>query len=223
MRQADRLATLGRMSANIAHEIRNPLASLSGAVEALTSDTLGMPERERLGQIVLHESDRLNTIIKQFLDYARPAPLTVTPVDVTDLVDEVLLLLEHRAALPRVKMARDLPPALVWPVDAQQMRQAIWNLCLNAIDAMPDGGELSVTASVGDDRLRLQVSDTGVGIPPEDLEHVFEPFFSTKPEGSGLGLATVHRIAQDHGGVVDVHSTSGVGTVFTLRLPRHHG
>jgi two-component system sensor histidine kinase HydH len=121
-----------------------------------------------------------------------------------------------------VKIARDLPPGLVWPIDAQQMRQAIWNLCLNAIEAMPDGGELGVTASVDDDRLRLQVSDTGAGIRPEDLEHVFEPFFSTKPEGSGLGLALVHRIAGDHGGSVDVHSTDGVGTAFTLRLPRRH-
>jgi two-component system sensor histidine kinase PilS (NtrC family) len=222
MRQADRLATLGRMSANIAHEIRNPLASLSGAVEALTSDALGTPERGRLAQIVLRESDRLNTIIKNFLDYARPAPLTVTAVDVTDLVDEVLLLVEHRAEPPHLKVRRDLPASLVWPVDAQQMRQAIWNLCLNATEAMPDGGELGVTARVHDNRLCLELSDTGAGIPGEDLEHVFEPFFSTKAGGSGLGLAVVHRIVQDHGGSVDVRSTGGTGTTFTLRLPRPH-
>jgi two-component system sensor histidine kinase PilS (NtrC family) len=222
MRQADRLATLGRMSANIAHEIRNPLASLSGAVEALTSEALGVPERGRLAQIVLRESDRLNTIIKNFLDYARPAPLTVTPVEVTDLVEDVLVLVEHRAEPPHLKIRRDLPSSLVWPVDAQQMRQAIWNLCLNAIEAMPDGGELGVTAGVHDDRLCLELSDTGAGIADEHLEHVFEPFFSTKAGGSGLGLAVVHRIAQDHEGSVDVRSTTGTGTTFTLRLPRPH-
>ena len=223
MRQADRLATLGRMSANIAHEIRNPLASLSGAVEALTSDTLGKPERARLGQIVQQESERLNTILREFLDYARPSPPSITQVDVAQLVDEILLLIEHRAVdVPHVKIARDLPPGLLWPIDGQQVRQALWNLCLNAIDAMPEGGELSVTASAAHDRLRLEVADTGGGIATEDLEHIFEPFFSTKPRGSGLGLALVHRIVQDHGGAVDVRSTIGVGTVFTLRLPRHH-
>jgi len=223
MRQADRLATLGRMSANIAHEIRNPLASLSGAVEALTSETLGKTERGRLAQIVQQESERLNTILREFLDYARPAPPSITPVDVSQLVEEVLLLIEHRAVdVPPVKIARDLVPGLVWPIDPQQIRQALWNLCLNAIEAMPDGGELSVAANAANDRLRLQISDIGEGIAPEDLEHIFEPFFSTKPRGSGLGLALVHRIAQDHGGSVDVRSTTGVGPVFTIRLPRHH-
>ena len=223
MRQADRLATLGRMSANIAHEIRNPLASLSGAIEALTGDAVAEPERERLAQIVLRESDRLNTIIKNFLEYARPAPFSPSVVDVAEVVEEVLALLEHRAHPGRLKIVADLPPALSWRLDPQQFRQAMWNLCLNALEAMPDGGELRVVAAEGSDRLDVVVSDTGEGIPPRDLEHVFEPFFSTKPGGSGLGLALVHRVALDHGGAVDVRSTPGAGTVFTLSLPRRHG
>jgi two-component system, NtrC family, sensor histidine kinase PilS len=223
MRQADRLATLGRMSANIAHEIRNPLASVSGAIEALTSPLVAEPERERLTQIVLRESDRLNAIIKNFLAYARPAPLAITTVDVTELIDELIVLLEHRVEPGGVKIVRELPVTLPWPLDPQQFRQALWNLCLNGLQAMPDGGELRVAAARVDNRLQVSVSDTGIGIDVRDREHVFEPFFSTKPEGSGLGLPLVHRVAQDHGGTVDVRSTQGAGSVFTMSLPRHHG
>jgi two-component system sensor histidine kinase PilS (NtrC family) len=223
MRQADRLATLGRMSANIAHEIRNPLASLSGAIEALIGHAVAEPERERLARIVLRESDRLNTIIKNFLEYARPAPLSLSMVNVAEVVEEVLVLLEHRANPGRLKIERDVPPTLGWRLDPQQFRQAMWNLCLNALEAMPEGGELRVVAMERSDRLDVVVSDTGEGIPPGDLEHVFEPFFSTKPGGSGLGLALVHRVALDHTGSVAVRSRPEAGTVFTLSLPRRHG
>ena len=223
MRQADRLATLGRMSANIAHEIRNPLASLRGAIETLTTETMPEPQRERLAQIVLRESDRLNAIIKNFLDYARPAPLTPLLVDVSNVIDEVLVLLEHRAQSSRVKIVSDLPPGLTWSLDSQQLRQALWNLCLNAVQAMPGGGELRVTAGTDEDWLEVIVSDTGDGIAAGDFPHLFEPFFSTKAEGSGLGLALVHRIAQDHGGLVEARSTPGQGSVFTVRFPRRHG
>ena len=222
MRQADRLATLGRMSANIAHEIRNPLASLRGAIETLTTETVPEPQRERLAQIVLRESDRLNAIIKNFLEYARPAPLTPSVVDVAAVIEEVLVLLEHRAQSSRVKIVSELPPELSWSLDPQQLRQALWNLGLNAVQAMPGGGELRVTASSDHDWLEVAVGDTGEGISPGDLPHLFEPFFSTKAEGSGLGLALVHRIAQDHGGLVEARSTPGQGSVFTLRFPRRH-
>src|SRR5438874_3521432 len=131
MRAADRLASLGRMAANIAHEIRNPLASLSGAVEVLAA---GPPDdtRERLGQIVLKEAERLNVIIREFLEYARPAPLSRSTVNVGEILDEVLVLLEHQAAPGTLKVAREFPPVLAWSVDRQQFRQVVWNLCLNA-------------------------------------------------------------------------------------------
>jgi two-component system sensor histidine kinase PilS (NtrC family) len=232
MRQADRLASLGRMAANIAHEIRNPLASLSGAIEALTTtgdtgprsgDARGDDERERLSQIVLRESDRLNEIIRGFLEYARPAPLALDAVNLADVLDEVLLLLEHGALPPGVKLARDFPPDLVWRVDPHQFRQALWNLCRNALETMRDGGELLVGAAPHVDRVEVWVSDTGRGIPAADLPHIFEPFFSTKPGGSGLGLALVHRILTEHGGQVDVRSAAGLGTTFTITLPRTDG
>jgi two-component system, NtrC family, sensor histidine kinase PilS len=219
MRQADRLATVGRMAANIAHEIRNPLASLTGAIEVLTSPLTADDARERLSQIVAHESERLNHIIKNFLEYARPAPLSIATFDVAAAAEEVLLLLEHRTSSGSLKVIREFAPSIPWAVDAQQLRQILWNLCLNAVEAMPEGGELRVSVSVRGATLEVAVSDTGDGIAAADVSHVFEPFFSTKPEGTGLGLALVHRIVQDHGGEIDVRSSPGLGTTFTLTLP----
>jgi two-component system sensor histidine kinase PilS (NtrC family) len=219
MRQADRLATVGRMAANIAHEIRNPLASLTGAIEVLTSPLTADDARERLSQIVARESERLNHIIKNFLEYARPAPLSIATFDVAAAVEEVLLLLEHRASPGSLKVIREFAPSIPWAVDAQQFRQILWNLCLNAVEAMPDGGELRVSVAVRGETLEVAVSDTGDGIATADVSHVFEPFFSTKPEGTGLGLALVHRIVLDHGGEIDVRSSPGLGTTFTLALP----
>jgi two-component system sensor histidine kinase PilS (NtrC family) len=223
LRQADRLATLGRMSANIAHEIRNPLASLTGAIEVLAGNGAAGELRERLAQIVIKESGRLNAILRDFLEYARPAPLSRGRANVCEIIDEVLVLLGHRTLPETLKIARDLPPSLDWDVDSQQFRQAVWNLCLNAVQAMPDGGELRIGAAVVDNHLTVHVSDTGDGIAPTEIHHVFEPFFSTKPGGSGLGLALVHRVLQDHGGDIEVDSTPGVGTTFTLRIPNRHG
>jgi len=220
MRAADRLASLGRMAANIAHEIRNPLASLSGAVEVLAAGAVD-ETRERLGNIVLKETDRLNTIIRDFLEYARPAPLNRVTLNVAEVVDEVLVLLEHRATPGTLKVVREFPATLSWSVDRQQFRQVVWNLCLNALQAMPDGGELTVSMTGTTGRLLVRVADTGEGITGDDLAHIFEPFYSTKIDGTGLGLALVHRVVQDHGGEIDVQSRAGVGAVFTLTLPAH--
>jgi two-component system, NtrC family, sensor histidine kinase PilS len=220
MRQADRLATLGRMAANIAHEIRNPLASLTGAIEVLTRTGVAGDARERLSQIVVRESERLNQIITNFLEYTRPAPLTLEAVDIAEALEGVLVLLEHRGAPAGLKVVREFSSPLVWRADPQQFRQVLWNLCRNAVEAMPEGGELRVgAATVPGRKLEVWVADTGHGIAPENLAHVFEPFFSTKPGGTGLGLSLVHRIIQEHGGEVDVRSTPGLGTTFTVTLP----
>ena len=220
MQQADRLASLGRMSANIAHEIRNPLASMTGAIEALTAKSgLGQDDRDRLTQIVMRESDRLNSIISDFLAYARPRPLSLERIDVVGVLEEVLMLLEHRPLPPTVKVVRAFEAPLSAHADPNALRQALWNLCLNAVDAMPDGGELTVGATVVASTLHLSVADTGRGIAPGDVSHIFEPFYSTKPEGSGLGLALVHRIVRDHDGDVEVRTDPRTGTIFTLTLP----
>jgi two-component system sensor histidine kinase PilS (NtrC family) len=223
VRQADRLATIGRLSANIAHEIRNPLASLSGAIEALVRELPADPGRERLVEIVLRESERLNRIIRDFLEYARPAPMASHAVDLADLLEEVVLLVEHRSLPAELKVIREYGEKLPARVDPQQLRQAIWNLCINAVQAMPEGGELRVGGRVvpggGPPRLQLWISDTGQGIAETDLPQIFEPFFSTKAEGSGIGLALVYRVVQDHGGQIEVRSQPGSGTSFMLILP----
>jgi two-component system sensor histidine kinase PilS (NtrC family) len=223
MRQADRLASLGRMAANIAHEIRNPLASLTGAIETLVGAGLPPETRDRLAQIVVKESARLDEIIRDFLAYARPAPLARSRVNVAEILDEVLVLLEHQAAPGTLKVVREFPPSLLWNVDPQQFRQAVWNLCLNASQAMPAGGELRVSAAASGDLLEVRVADTGEGIGPDEIGQVFEPFFSTKTGGSGLGLALVHRVVRDHDGEIEVRSSQGLGTTFSLSLPARHG
>jgi two-component system, NtrC family, sensor histidine kinase PilS len=223
VRQADRLATVGRLSANMAHEIRNPLASISGAVEALAKELPPDQGRDRLVEIVLKESERLNHIVAAFLEYARPAPLTPLDVNLAEILDEVLLLIEHRSLPPNLKIVREYAESLPACVDPQQMRQAIWNLCLNAVQAMPDGGEMRVGGRVSDEpvpeRIQVWIADTGHGIAEDDLPHIFEPFYSTKAGGSGIGLALVYRVLQDHGGLIEARSRPGEGTIFTLTLP----
>lgn len=219
MRQADRLATLGRMAANIAHEIRNPLASLTGAIEVLVGAERPAEMRDRLAAIVLRESGRLNDIIKGFLEYARPAPLVPAPLDAAECLDEILVLVEHHAAPGTLKIIREFSGPLAITADPQQLRQVVWNLCLNAAQAMPDGGELRVGASIHDGCLEVRVTDTGEGIKSEDLPHIFEPFFSTKDGGTGLGLALVQRIVQDHGGDVEVQTVPGTGTTLVVTIP----
>ena len=227
VRQADRLATIGRLSANIAHEIRNPLASLSGAIEALARELPPDSGRDRLVEIVLRESDRLNHIIRDFLEYARPAPMTPHPIDLAELLEEVLVLVEHGSLPAELKVVREFGDALPALVDPQQLRQAIWNLCLNAVQAMPEGGELRLGGRLlpgsNPARMQLWVSDTGHGIAEADLAQIFEPFFSTKAEGSGIGLALVYRVVQDHDGQIEVRSQPGVGTTFVLTLPSTDG
>ena len=129
------------------------------------------------------------------------------------------MLLEHRPLPPTVKVVRAFEAPLSAHADPNALRQALWNLCLNAVDAMPNGGELTVGATVLASTLHLSVADTGCGIAPADVSHIFEPFYSTKPEGSGLGLALVHRIVRDHDGDVEVRTDPRTGTIFTLTLP----
>ena len=227
MRQADRLAAVGRLSANMAHEIRNPLASMSGAIEALGKELPPDAARGRLVEIVLRESERLNQIVGDFLEYARPAPLAPLAVNMAEILDEVLLLIEHRSLPANLKVTREYDDTLPIRADPQRLRQAIWNLCLNAVQSMPDGGDMRVGArhvpGAGGGRLQIWIADTGQGIAEADLPHIFEPFYSTKPEGSGIGLALVYRVVEEHGGQIEVRSRVGEGTTLTLTLPATDG
>jgi two-component system sensor histidine kinase PilS (NtrC family) len=223
VRQADRLATLGRMAANLAHEVRNPLASLSGAVEALTGSDVVGDARGRLSEIVVRESSRLSETIEHFLEYAHPAPLVMEPIDAALVVDDVVSALSSRACSSGVKIVRVLPVSLPLEADRERFRQVVWTLCLHALGAMPSGGELRVEAQSHAGMIEITVADTGDGIASEDLPHAFEPFFATRHEVvAGLGLALVHRIVQEHGGEITARSEGGLGAEFTLRFPERH-
>jgi two-component system sensor histidine kinase PilS (NtrC family) len=222
LRQADRLATLGRMAANIAHEVRNPLASLSGAVEALAGPAVEGPARARLTRVVVRESGRLSEIIGDFLDYACPTPLAMERIDGAVVLDEVLDSLSQHWCAEGVKIVRAIPASLPLEADRDRFRQVVWTVCLNALSAMPSGGELRVEARRRAGTAEITVTDTGDGIAAEDLPHAFEPFFATRHDATGLALALVHRIVQEHGGEATVHSAGGMGAEFVLRFPERH-
>jgi len=230
VRQADRLAAIGRLAAGLAHEIRNPIGSIRGSVEVLRGSLNPQGDDRRLMDIVLRESDRLDAIIRDFLQFSRPPHLVRVPTDVTAMLDEILLMLSNHSGVQgtesqRVEIRRVASEATVKAdVDPAQMRQALWNLCLNAVEAMPQGGELRVGVHLiapesGRTLLEITVEDTGVGITAAALTQVFEPFFTTKPQGTGLGLAIAHRIVEDHGGEIRVQSEPWRGTRFTISIP----
>jgi two-component system, NtrC family, sensor histidine kinase PilS len=230
VRQADRLAVIGRLAAGLAHEIRNPIGSIRGSVEVLRGSLDPQGDDRRLMDIVLRESDRLDAIIRDFLQFSRPPHLVRVPTDVTAMLDEILLMLSNHNGVqgtetPRVEIRRVAGEATVKAdIDPAQMRQALWNLCLNAVEAMPQGGELrvgvhTIASESGRTLLEITVEDTGVGITAAALTQVFEPFFTTKPQGTGLGLAIAHRIVEDHGGEIRVQSEPWRGTRFTISIP----
>ena len=265
--RSERLAAVGELSAKIAHEIRNPLASISGSIQILASERDVDGESARLMGIVERETDRLNHLITDFLRYARPAPTVTAHVDLDRLFDDLTNMIAP--TLPQeIKLRANVEPGLQIQSDAGQIRQMLWNLCLNAIQSMPKGGELRLvarsckrnstqeqtgfgrkamirdsvpkTADTPANResdsviemkgggpstgwLEIEVTDTGCGISNEVVQNIFEPFFTTKRGGTGLGLPTVHRIVENHGGELKLESHLGQGTTFRIRLPGVEG
>jgi len=226
VRRQERMATVGSLAAGIAHEIRNPLASLSGSIQLLQSELDPKGDSRRLMDIVLHETDRLNTIISEFLEYARPRSTRKELIALADVIDETVLLLRNSPDFQEtMAITVDADPSLRLRADPQQLRQVLWNTLLNACQAMHNGGAIVISAkelasaSDGHDWCEITVSDTGCGIPPDDLKNLFDPFFTTKHNGTGLGLAIVYRIIEDHDGMIDVESEIDKGTRFTIRIP----
>jgi len=220
-RRQDRLAAIGRMAASIAHEIRNPLAAMRGSIQMLRADMEGESSQTELMEIILRESDRLNRIISDFLNYARPRSIIQSKVDVGELLRRTFTLLRNSAEIDaRQIIIEEVPdgPVLV-DADAEQLQQVFWNLARNGLQSMPDGGELKATVyPQKDERLRIAFADTGRGMSPQQVEHLFEPFSSTTG-GTGLGLSIVYQIIRDHGGTINVRSREGQGTTITIELP----
>jgi two-component system, NtrC family, sensor histidine kinase PilS len=229
-RLRQRLAAVGEMAAGIAHEIRNPLASMAGSMQVLRDELTLDEEQGQLMDIVLRESTRLNETIRGFLAYARPQRTGLVRLDLAKTLSDTALLLRNSADVkPEHRIEVQTPPGPIWyDADENQIRQILWNLATNGLRAMPSGGRLRLATSAepaphGDAGARggavvLEVEDEGVGIPPEELDGIFQPFHGTFARGSGLGLAIVHRIVSDYGGEIQVTSSAGKGTRFTVRL-----
>ncbi len=214
--RADRLRALGEMAASVAHEVRNPLAAIRSSAQSLQS---GAQDSELPG-IIVEEVDRLNGLVSEFLDFSRPLEPRLEPHHIVETVEGALDLLKKQDSLQNVEVVktfgRDLPLVLT---DPDQMKQVFINLFLNAVQAMPSGGTLTIGASAQDEQLEIEVKDTGSGIGQEELKRMFEPFFTTKERGAGLGLSIVQRIVEAHKGTISARSTVGKGTTITLSLP----
>jgi signal transduction histidine kinase len=230
MKERERLAALGQMAAGLAHEIRNPLGSIKGAAQYLqpVGQADADPGTKEFLDIIVEEVDRLNKIVSQFLDYARPYRGDQKPLDVNEVVRRTLQLIEKDAAGAKVEIVSalfdGLPPVRA---DAEQLRQVFLNLSLNALQAMSQGGRLQVSTSLRRSTrrgaaaafLEIRFRDNGVGIPANDLKSLFIPFFTTKEKGTGLGLPISQRIIENHGGTIEVRSQPGSGATFTVLLP----
>ena len=226
-RLRQRLAAVGEMAAGIAHEIRNPLASMSGSIQILRQELPLTEEQAQLMDIVLRESERLNDTIRSFLAYAKPQRFSIARMDVRRVLNDAAVLLRNSSEVLDGHVIDVSVPSteVAFEADENQIRQIVWNLATNGLRAMRNGGRLTLGARVDpgaeepSDAVVLHVSDEGVGIPPEELDAIFQPFRGTFSKGTGLGLAIVHRIVSDYGGEIQISSTPGQGTTVSVRLP----
>jgi two-component system sensor histidine kinase HydH len=219
--RSQRLASLGSLAAGVAHELRNPLSSIKGFATYFRERYRDNPEDEKTAGIMIQEVDRLNRVIGQLLDYARPMTMHRQETPIQSIIQHTFRMIEQQAREKGVVLQANLPaniPAV--GVDPDRMKQVFLNLYLNALDAMEVGDVLSVTLTdLPGEHIRIEVGDTGVGIAPEDLGRIFDPYFTTKPSGAGLGLAIVQKIIDSHGGDIQVESTPGRGTMVAIQLP----
>jgi len=230
MRRREWLANLGEMSAGMAHEIRNPLGALAGAMQMLRQDVGSDDTSQRLMDIAIREARRLDNIITEFLQYARPPALNLAEHDLNKVLADTLDLIQHeaRSRTGITIVSRMAPNQLMAQVDQDQLKQVFWNLATNAFDAMSAGGTLTIATGVRrvevggrrSDVIEIAFQDNGEGIPKQNFDKIFLPFFTTKKEGSGLGLAQVHRIVELHEGWIKVESEVGHGARFVVCLPQ---
>ncbi len=219
--RSEKLAALGQLAAGIAHEIRNPLTSINILIHSLTENFPSESAHREDLKVIEEEIRRINEIVDQFLRFAKPAPPLLEKADVLSFFEETLQLLRPQMEKHQINVRKEfqiLPPILV---DREQMKQVILNLLLNAVQAMPKGGNLTLRGQVSENSrwIILSIQDSGIGIPSEDMNKLFDPFFSTKEGGIGLGLSIAHRIIDQHHGKIEVESASGKGTLFTVWLP----
>lgn len=220
LRRADRLSALGELSAGLAHEIRNPLGSIEGAVQILRRQELPLETRDEFGDLAQKEVNRLKGLLTNFLDFARPQTPKLVSTEPLQLLESVNKLAAETAKMSgtrvRIEAGGSVPPVLV---DPEQMKQVLLNLVINAVQAMRTGGEVVLRAARTPESVVLEVQDQGVGIPSQDLERVFNPFVTTRPDGTGLGLSIAYQIVSHHGGHIAARRNPERGMTFTVTLP----
>jgi signal transduction histidine kinase len=219
LRRADRLSALGELSAGMAHEIRNPLGSIKGTAEILRDGVAPDDPKLEFADILIKEVDRLNKVLEDFLRFAQPKPVELGRFSPNKVIEEVLELTRQQAIRNRVEVEVDLAEDIEIPGRGEQIQQALINLVLNALQVMPDGGQLKVSSTVHGNEVGIHVGDSGPGIAMEDRDRIFNPFVTTRDSGTGLGLAITQRIIQGHDGHIHLESTLGQGSSFTLCLP----
>jgi len=227
--QAEKLTSLGQMAASIAHEVNNPLAGVLVYTQLLTRkiNSNRFSIEIALDYLSKMESEltRCTRLIRNLLDFARESPPALREIDLNDVINRALDLTAHSAELQNIQVIKELNPSLPKPMaDFDQLRQVCTNLILNAVQAMPEGGSLTLRTSADNSQLKVEVQDTGCGISPENIRKLFTPFFTTKGKGKGvgLGLAVAYGIIQRHQGRIEVQSKEGEGTTFTIYLPLYH-
>lgn len=222
--QAEKMAAIGQLAAGIAHEIRNPLGIIAGSAETIQKHDQHKI-REEMTRYILEESRRINGLITNLLDFAKPKEPQLVQCDLREVLEKTLLLLSPQAHTLGVEIKKEIPPVSIRvSIDPEQMRQAFTNLGVNALEAMPHGGALTVTLKENaGNRVLVQFSDTGKGVPKEMQSKVFDPFFTTKEGGTGLGLSIAHRIVAQHGGDILVEEGRQGGSTFTISLPVQKG
>jgi signal transduction histidine kinase len=228
LRRAERLSTLGELAAGIAHEIRNPLASIKGIAEILLDPSTPQPKREEFARLMLDESNRLNRVVENYLKLARFNKLHREKADINDVLLRMLQITDFQIGRNGITVHTSLADRLPkLSLDVSQMEHAILNLLLNAVGAMPGGGTLHIKTELqrrnGAEDVLVEIEDNGKGIDPENLPHVFEPFFTTREDGTGLGLSIVRRIIKAHGADLEIESEAGRNTRVIIILPTDSG
>jgi len=222
-REAARMAAIGHLSAGVAHEVRNPLSAIKGAMEILKTEIDEKHPKFGFVGIIEKEIARLESLVTEFLRFSRPPAPEMAPDNLNRVILSVMELankhLSNSSVQVKTDLAGDMPTSFI---DSNQVKQVILNLLLNAEQSMPDGGTLTVATYTEGDWIAVDVSDTGEGIPRERIEDIFSPFFTTRPAGTGLGLAVSRRIVRAHGGDITVVSRPGHGSTFTVKLPIHN-
>jgi signal transduction histidine kinase len=215
----DRLASLGRLAAGLAHEIRNPLTGISLLLDDLHDRLLHTPEDQLLIRRALEEMERLEGLVGDLLNFSRVSVSDCRPGSLQSVVERTLVLFEQTCHRQGITIERHFEPVAQIDLDEQRLQQAVLNLCRNAQEAMPDGGVLSLALSQREEVVCLKVADSGVGMNDEQCRLIFEPFYTCKKEGNGLGLSIVHNIVTEHHGAIEVSSSPGEGSCFEMCFP----